>query len=153
MKRYPAMKVGVAHGKASWMQEALEKKEASTASSPFAVIIRYHRAEEMWEHGNVMLGFDAEERMIQKLPQDFAGKVVAGVALSASRCDERLGRIGPPARRQSPEPLIARMMGGNAAQQFTSSRFANQLHNTPSANERRTSPTRATAAARNETMR
>jgi hypothetical protein len=30
----------------------------------------------MWEHGNVMLGFDAEERMIQKLPQDFAGKVV-----------------------------------------------------------------------------
>ena len=32
--------------------------------------------EEVWKHGNVMLGFDAEERMIQKLPQDFAGKVV-----------------------------------------------------------------------------
>ena len=34
--------------------------------------------EELWEHGNIMLGFDAEERMIQKLPQDFAGKVVWG---------------------------------------------------------------------------
>jgi hypothetical protein len=28
--------------------------------------------EELWEHGNVMLGFDTEERLIQKLPQDFA---------------------------------------------------------------------------------
>ena len=37
--------------------------------------------EEMWQHGNVMLGFDAEERMIQKLPQDFAGKVVWGRAI------------------------------------------------------------------------
>ena len=34
--------------------------------------------EEMWEHGNVMLGFDAEERLILKLPQDFADKVVWG---------------------------------------------------------------------------
>ena len=34
--------------------------------------------EEMWAHGNVMLGFDAEERLIRKLPQDFAAKVVWG---------------------------------------------------------------------------
>ena len=32
--------------------------------------------EEMWDEGNVMLGFDAEERLIQKMPGDFAEKVV-----------------------------------------------------------------------------
>ena len=30
MERYPAIKVVVAHGKASWMQEVREKMEAST---------------------------------------------------------------------------------------------------------------------------
>jgi hypothetical protein len=73
------MKVVVAHGKASWMQEVLEKMEASTRVIP---LLHHYpvsaEPEEMWEHGNVMLGFDAEERMIQKLPQDFAGKVVWG---------------------------------------------------------------------------
>jgi hypothetical protein len=36
MERYPAIKVVVAHGKASWMQEVLEKMEASgtEGSSP-----------------------------------------------------------------------------------------------------------------------
>ena len=32
MERFPGMKVVVAHGKASWMQEVLEKMEASSAS-------------------------------------------------------------------------------------------------------------------------
>jgi len=32
----------------------------------------------MWEEGHVMLGFDAEERLIQKLPHDFAAKVIWG---------------------------------------------------------------------------
>ena len=79
MERYPAMKVVVAHGKASWMQEVLEKMEASTRVIP---LLHHYpvstEPEEMWEHGNVMLGFDAEERMIQNLPQGFAGKVVWG---------------------------------------------------------------------------
>jgi hypothetical protein len=79
MERYPAMKAVVAHGKASWMQEVLEKMEASTRVIP---LLHHYpvstEPEEMWEHGNVMLGFDAEERMIQKLPQDFAAKVVWG---------------------------------------------------------------------------
>ena len=39
-----------------------------------------------------MLGFDAEERLIQKLPHDFAAKVVWGSALSPPRYHERLGR-------------------------------------------------------------
>src|SRR5207245_139926 len=79
MQRYPAMKVVMAHGKASWMEEVLEKMEASTRVIP----LMHHYPvrtdpEEMWADGNVMLGFDAEERLIQKLPQDFAAKVVWG---------------------------------------------------------------------------
>ena len=34
MQRYPNMKVVVAHGKASWMEEVLEKMEASTRTIP-----------------------------------------------------------------------------------------------------------------------
>ena len=34
MQRYPRMKVVVAHGKASWMEEVLEKMEASTRVIP-----------------------------------------------------------------------------------------------------------------------
>ena len=101
MERYPAMKVVVAHGKASWMQEVLEKMEASTRVIP---LLHHYpvstEPEEMWEHGKIMLGFDAEERLIQKLPQDFADENRLGIALSASRRDERLGCAGPVARRR-----------------------------------------------------
>ena len=119
MERYPAMKVVVAHGKASWMQEVLEKMEASTRVIP---LLHHYpvstEPEALWEHGNVMLGFDAEERMIQKLPQDFAAKVVWGSrypqhdATSASDAIARLRRAAVP------EALIARMMGANAVAQF-----------------------------------
>ena len=34
MQRYPRMKVVVAHGKASWMEEVLEKMEASIRTIP-----------------------------------------------------------------------------------------------------------------------
>jgi hypothetical protein len=66
---YGPASVMTAHGKASWMQEVLEKMEASTRVIP---LLHHHpvstEPEEMWEHGNVMLGFDTEERLIQKLP-------------------------------------------------------------------------------------
>ena len=79
MQRYPKMKVVVAHGKASWMEEVLEKMEASTRTIP---LLHYYPVrtdtEELWKEGQVMLGFDAEERLIQKLPDDFAEKVVWG---------------------------------------------------------------------------
>ena len=74
--------------------------------------------EEMWERGNVMLGFDAEERMIQALPQDFADKVVWGSRYphhDATSAWDALARLRA---AKVPEPLIARMMGGNAARQF-----------------------------------
>ena len=79
MHRYPTMKVVVSHGKATWMEEVLEKFEASTR-----VIALQHYypvrtdAEEMWEEGHVMLGFDADERGVRKMPERYGGKVVWG---------------------------------------------------------------------------
>jgi predicted TIM-barrel fold metal-dependent hydrolase len=119
MERYPEMKVVVAHGKASWMQEVLEKMEASTRVIP---LLHHYpvstEPEETWERGNVMLGFDAEERLIQKLPQDFAGKVVWGSRYphhDATSAWDALARLRD---ADVPEPMIARMMGQNAAKQF-----------------------------------
>jgi hypothetical protein len=55
------------------------------------------KPEQMWEHGDVMLGFDAEERLIQKLPQDFAAKASgARVPASRARNRRRSGAQGEP---------------------------------------------------------
>jgi hypothetical protein len=67
----------------------------------------------MWEHGNVMLGFGARERAIQKLPQDFAAKVVWGSRYphhDATSARDAMARLRA---ANVPERLIARMMGGN----------------------------------------
>ncbi|MGA2410176.1 MAG: amidohydrolase family protein [Candidatus Binataceae bacterium] len=119
MQRYPNMKVIVAHGKASWMEEVLEKMEASTRTIP---LLHHYPVrtdvEELWEEGNVMLGFDAEERLIQKLPHDFADKVVWGSryphhdTTSASEAIDKLSSA------HLDEPTLARMLGGNAAKQL-----------------------------------
>jgi predicted TIM-barrel fold metal-dependent hydrolase len=65
-----------------------------------------------------MLGFDAEERLILKLPQDFANKIVWGSRYphhDATSAWDALSRLRD---ANVPEPLLARMMGGNAARQF-----------------------------------
>src|SRR6266699_2751089 len=119
MERYPAMKVVVAHGKASWMQEVLEKMEASTRVIP---LLHHYpvstEPEELWGHGNVMLGFDAEERLIQKLPQDFAAKVVWGSRYPHHDATSAWNAMALLRNAKVPEPLIGRMMGQNAAAQF-----------------------------------
>jgi predicted TIM-barrel fold metal-dependent hydrolase len=119
MQRYPGMKVVVAHGKASWMEEVLEKMEASTRVIP---LLHHHPVrtdtEELWEEGNVMLGFDAEERLIRKLPHDFAHKVVWGSRYphhDTTTADEAIDLL---TRSHVPDGLIAAMMGGNAAKQY-----------------------------------
>jgi predicted TIM-barrel fold metal-dependent hydrolase len=113
------MKVVVAHGKASWMQEVLEKMEASTRVIP---LLHHYpvstEPEEQWEHGNVMLGFDAEERLIQKLPQDFAAKVVWGSRYPHHDATSAWDAIAQLRNANVPDALIARMMGQNAAAQF-----------------------------------
>ena len=119
MQRYPKMKVVVAHGKASWMEEVLEKMEASTRTIP---LLHYYPVrtdtEEMWKEGQVMLGFDAEERLIQKLPEDFAEKIVWGSRYPQHDTTSALEAIETLVRARVGDSSLARMFGANAAAQF-----------------------------------
>jgi predicted TIM-barrel fold metal-dependent hydrolase len=119
MQRFPKMKVVVAHGKASWMEEVLEKMEASTRTIP----LMHHYpvrtdTEEMWEEGRVMLGFDAEERLIKKLPEDFAKKVVWGSRYPQHDTTSAQDAVLSLSDAGVAESTLARMFGGNAAEQF-----------------------------------
>jgi len=119
MQRYPKMNVIVAHGKASWMEEVIEKMESSTRTIP---LVHYYPvrtdADEMWEEGHVMLGFDAEERMIQRLPQNYEKKVVWGSRYPQHDTTSAWDAIGMLSRANVNEATIARMMGVNAAEQL-----------------------------------
>jgi predicted TIM-barrel fold metal-dependent hydrolase len=119
MHRYPKMKMVVAHGKATWMEEVLEKMESSTRTIPLQ---HYYAVrtdpEEMWEEGHVMLGFDAEERGIQRLPQRYAAKVVWGSRYPHQDTTSAWDAIQALTQAHIAEPTIARMLGGNAAEQF-----------------------------------
>ena len=99
MQRYPRLKVVVSHGKASWMEEVLEKMEASTKTVP---LTNYYPVrtdpEEMWEEGHVMLGFDAEERLIRELPHALRAQNRLGFPLPSPRHHHRLGRHRQPHR-------------------------------------------------------
>jgi uncharacterized protein len=119
MQRYPEMKVVVAHGKASWMEEVLEKMEASTKTIPLlhAYPVRTD-PEEMWEEGHVLLGFDAEERLIQKLPDHYGHKVMWGSRYPHHDTTSAWDAIKTLTQANVDEPTIARMLGGNAAKQF-----------------------------------
>ena len=72
----------------------------------------------MWEHGNVMLGFDAEERLILKLPQEFAQKVMWGSRYPHHDTTSAWDAIAKLRDADIPDELIAPMIGGNAARQF-----------------------------------
>ncbi len=119
MQRYPEMKVVVAHGKASWMEEVLEKMEASTRTIPLLHLYPVRTdTEEMWKEGHVMLGFDAEERLIRKLPDQFADKVVWGSRYPHHDTTSAWDAIELLRAANVSEATIARMLGGNAASQF-----------------------------------
>ena len=119
MQRFPEMRVVMAHGKASWMDEVLEKMEASTRVIPLQ---HYYPVrtdpEEMWEEGHVMLGFDAEERMIQELPHSFENKVVWGSRYPHHDTTSAWDAIHALTQARVERSVIARMMGENARQQF-----------------------------------
>ncbi len=119
MERFPGMKVVMAHGKASWMEEVLEKMEASTRVIPLQ---HYYpvstEPEEMWEEGRVMLGFDAEERLIQELPYSFEKKIVWGSRFPHHDTSSAWDAIQTLTQADVDQPVIARMMGGNAREQF-----------------------------------
>jgi predicted TIM-barrel fold metal-dependent hydrolase len=65
-----------------------------------------------------MLGFDAEERLIQKLPHDFVEKVVWGSRYPHHDTTSAWDAIATLRGGGVPDELIARMMGGNAAEQL-----------------------------------
>ena len=119
MQRYPEMRVVMAHGKASWMEEVLEKMEASTRTLPLsqAYAVRTD-PEEMWEEGNVLLGFDAEERLIRKLPDIFDEKVAWGSRYPQHDTTSAWDAIDQLRKSDVPEASIERMLGKNAAAQF-----------------------------------
>ncbi len=119
MQRYPAMKVVVAHGKASWMEEVLEKMEASTRTIPLLHLYPVRTdTEEMWKEGHVMLGFDAEERLIRKLPEQFADKIVWGSRYPHHDTTSAWDAIQSLSEARVAESTLARMFGGNAAELF-----------------------------------
>ena len=117
--RYPAIKMVVAHGKATWMEEVLEKVEASTK-----VIVLQHYypirtdTEELWKESHVMLGFDADERGIQRLPERYSEKIVWGSRYPQDDTTSAWDAIETLTKADVDESTIARMMGGNAAQQY-----------------------------------
>ncbi|MGH7933354.1 MAG: amidohydrolase family protein [Candidatus Binataceae bacterium] len=119
MDRYPKMKMVVAHGKATWMHEVLEKMEASTRTIP---IVHFYPVrtdpEELWKEGQVMLGFDAEERGIQRLPHLYAEKIVWGSRYPHQDTTSAWDAIAILNEAHVDETTIARMLGGNAAEQF-----------------------------------
>ena len=119
MQRYPRLKVVVAHGKASWMEEVLEKMEASTRTFP---LLHHYPVrtdtEKLWEEGNVMLGFDSEERMIQRLPQQFAAKIVWGSRYPHHDTTSGWDAIDKLTHARINDEILARTLGGNAAEQF-----------------------------------
>ena len=119
MQRYPKMKVVMAHGKASWMDEILEKMEASALTVP--LLTKYPvrtDPEKMWEEGEVMLGFDADEQMIQQLPGDYVEKVVWASHYPRQDTTTAWDAIAKLSDAGVDDDTIARMLGGNAAAQF-----------------------------------
>jgi predicted TIM-barrel fold metal-dependent hydrolase len=119
MNRYPTMKVVLAHGKATWMEEVLEKV---AASSRVIALQHYYPvrtdAEEMWRDGRVMLGFDAEERGIRKLPERYAAKVIWGSRYPHDDTTSAWDAIELLRQANVDEAFIEQMLGGNAARQF-----------------------------------
>ena len=119
MQRYPDLKVVMAHGKASWLEEVLEKMEASTRTLPLS----YHYPirtdpEVMWEEGSVLLGFDAEERLVQKLPEVFEEKATWGSRYPHHDTTEAPDAIARLREAGVGEVAISRMLGENAAELF-----------------------------------
>ena len=101
------------------VMQRLEKMEASTRTFP---LLHYYPVrtdtKELWEEGNVMLGFDAEERMIQRLPQNFAAKIVWGSRYPHHDTTSGWDAIDKLTRANIDDAMLARMLGGNAAEQF-----------------------------------
>jgi hypothetical protein len=75
-------------------------------------------AEAMGEAGHVMLGFDADERGVRKMPQHYGSKVVWGARYPHHDTTSAWEAIDMLTQANVPDTYMARMLGGDAAQQF-----------------------------------
>ena len=74
--------------------------------------------EEMWREGQVMLGFDAEERLIQELPRAYEEKVVWGSRYPQHDTTGGWDAIQALTKADVEKSTITRMTRTNAAEQF-----------------------------------
>jgi hypothetical protein len=65
-----------------------------------------------------MLGFDADERGVRKMPERYGGKVVWGSRYPNQDTMSAWEAIDLLTASNLEDAVIAQMMGGNAAQQF-----------------------------------
>ena len=65
-----------------------------------------------------MLGFDAEERLIQELPYSFEKKIVWGSRYPHHDTTSALEALQTLTQANVDRPVIVRMMGKNAREQF-----------------------------------
>jgi len=65
-----------------------------------------------------MLGFDAEERLIQKQPEQFEEKIIWGSRYPHHDTTSAWDAIDKLTAANVAPATIARMLGGNAAEQF-----------------------------------
>lgn len=117
--RYEGIKLVVAHSKATWMEEVLEKVEASTKTMPLTHFFPVRTdVEEFWEESKVLLGFDADERGIQRMPERYCEKVVWGSRYPHDDTTSAWDAIAVLRDAEVPEEMIKRVMGENAAEQY-----------------------------------
>ena len=119
MQRFPKMKTILAHGKASWLEELLEKMEASTRVIP---PVHYYPVrtdpEQMWDEGEILVGFDAEERMIHARASVYASKVVWGSRYPHHDTTSAWDAIDTLTQAGLEPSSISDMMSNNALMQF-----------------------------------
>ncbi len=65
-----------------------------------------------------MLGFDADERGVQQLTERYSDKVIWGSRYPHHDTTSAWEAIETLTKADVPDSMIARMLGGNAAQQY-----------------------------------
>ena len=118
LERYPSLKIVMAHSKASWLHIFLEKVETYVTLIPRHTIAVRPDAEEAFFESQAAIGFDSDEVVVQRLPDRFEQKVVWGSRYPNHDTTSAWDAIQTLTRADVSESTIARMLGGNAAQQY-----------------------------------
>ena len=115
---YSQLKIVMAHSKASWLHIFLEKVETYVTLIPRHTIAVRPDAEEVFFESQAAIGFDSDEVVVQRLPDRFEQKVVWGSRYPIHDTTSAWDAIQTLSRADVSESTIARMLGGNAAQQY-----------------------------------